>query len=250
MKNCKVCNKPISIDDQELTKEFSFLANLVTICSPECKLKKKQIEWAEQAQKRYDELAACFPEAHEGAQLSDFGNIKEDWIVTRVKDSDPPRYVNKPVIPMINRWLSSDYWLLFLQSEESDTGKTRLGLVALAEEARAGNLFKSPVDSVGYEKAHNLASYIASERLKQKKPLTELYADCNVLMIDELGDEGDAKSYEVRAMSNLLQLREERKKRTIITSNLKRDDIPLMYGARLYSRIKKGILTKKGINRR
>ena len=247
-KNCKECGKGFEVEKSEC---FGFdFSNVVSVCSQKCLEdihKRKLEEEAERdKQKRlsasfnaFESVLKSYPKKYIGAKIDDFENIKEDWMEFHG--------TTLGVKKLVERWLTGSYWCFFLRSEQPDTGKTRLGLVVLAELAKIGYFTEKPHTKNGYIKAPLMASLIESERFESSKPITDGFIDSDVLFIDDLGTEKDTQA---DLIAYVLDEREQDDKRTILTTNLNNQNISLRYGGRFLSRVNKGIMEKKGINRR
>ncbi len=247
-KNCKNCGKPFQVESAEC---FGFdFSQTVTICSPVClgEIHQKELEEKLEKEKQLklrDSLRIVsriqneYPRRYSKASLTDFMDTDKDSIVLGGLKSS--------VDEIVNRWINSPYWCFFLRSEEPDTGKTRLGLVLLAELAKVGTYTDSDKTAFGYIKAPLIASMIESERFSGTKPLTNHFIESPVLFVDDLGTE---KTTQSDLIAYILDEREQDMKKTILTTNLNNDNIALRYGGRFISRVKKGLMEKVGINRR
>ena len=80
-----------------------------------------------------------------------------------------------------------------------------------------------------------LKSHLSSELDKIK--LLNNYINCDLLVIDDLGSEPKLKNVTSEYLLILINERIARKKATIITTNLRPDNIIATYGQRFYSRI-------------
>jgi DNA replication protein DnaC len=247
-KNCKECGEQFEVEKSDcLGFDFS---QVVSICSRKCleavhkreleeKLDKDKQKKLRASYEALKSILAMYPKKYQGAQLSDFDDINKDWLTINDK--------KKSVRKIVERWLTGSYWCFFLRSNNPDTGKTRLGLVLLAELAKVGIYTTQAQTKRGYIKAPLLASYLESERFDNEKLITFGMIDAEVLFIDDIGTEKETQS---DLIAYLIDEREQENKKTIVTTNLDDQCISLRYGSRFLSRISRGLIEKHGISRR
>tara|TARA_R110001632_G_scaffold75782_1_gene172213 strand:- start:2190 stop:2945 length:756 start_codon:yes stop_codon:yes gene_type:complete len=224
-KRCKQCDKP-----------FNAPHSKVTLCSEACKAEVCNEVNEQIAKDRFLHCQSEFPRVHKGANIVDFhisGLNGRKELMLAIAGENP---VN--AVEVAQKYVFGDIWGLFLSSPQSGIGKTRLGLVVLAEMARKGVRPSASLVGNGYFKAIDIAKIMESERFDTKKKLTSALSYSDILMIDELGFENDKQSQEISA---LIQEREENQLRTIITTNLDYRMIMEKYGQKMLSRIE-GVL--------
>lgn len=235
---CKVCGNDIILDDLGIRNAFNFIS-CIRICSEDCKKVSRQREVEEEQNKRFKMLSSKFPKIYRGASLSDFDDENTDYFIGYTGTARTCREALKS-------WIMSDYWCFFMKGSVG-VGKTRLAFVALAELARVGYTDQTENTDFGYIKANQLGMSLEAERFDDIRKRHRGFINADALFIDDLGTENKTHSDWI---ANLLDEREQEAKKTIITSNLNNDDISIRYGVRFLSRIEKGIIEKKGINRR
>ncbi len=112
-------------------------------------------------------------------------------------------------------------------------GKTHLSSAVAREVIEKGN-------DVFYTGAIDLFSEFEIQRFKsynnEPNELIERYYECDLLIIDDLGTEM-INQFSISTLYNLLNDRLSRKKPTIISTNLSKDDIQKKYNDRIQSRI-------------
>ena len=96
-------------------------------------------------------------------------------------------------------------------------------------------------------KAFTMGLNLESEKFNNQRKEQDKYLNSRILMIDDLGTETPSQSMHI---AHILDEREQNNLRTIITTNLTKEDIGARYGQRFLSRVKRGILTKDGKYRR
>jgi DNA replication protein DnaC len=119
-------------------------------------------------------------------------------------------------------------------------GMTGLGKTHLSS-ACAKAIIERGFDVV-YESAQNIFSDFEYERFSrgynndEQSSKTDRYFECDLLIIDDLGTEM-INQFSISTLYNLLNDRLSRKKPTIISTNLSKDDIQKKYNDRIQSRI-------------
>ena len=112
-------------------------------------------------------------------------------------------------------------------------GKTHLSSAVARKVIEKGN-------DVFYTGAIDLFSQFEIQRFKsynnEPNELIERYFECDLLIIDDLGTEM-INQFSVSTLYNLLNDRLSRKKPTIVSTNLSKDDIQKKYNDRIHSRI-------------
>ena len=93
---------------------------------------------------------------------------------------------------------------------------------------------------VVYDTAQNIFSDFENERFRRRydedEDLTSRYFDCDLLIIDDLGTELTS-SFTVSSLYNIINTRENRRKPTMISTNLDRVELRRRYADRITSRI-------------
>ncbi len=128
---------------------------------------------------------------------------------------------------------NSDYQNLFFYGTVG-TGKTFLSICVANELLKKGH-------SVMYFSASGLFEMLSQYAFdyKMKSELRSLYEDlynCELLVIDDLGTEG-INQFTLSQLFSLLNERDNRKKSTIITTNLSLENLQNNYSDRIFSRI-------------
>ena len=117
-------------------------------------------------------------------------------------------------------------------------GGTGLGKTHLSSAVARGIIEKGY--DVFYTGAIDLFSSFEIERFKsysnEPNPIIERYFESDLLIIDDLGTEM-INQFSVSTLYNLVNDRLSRKKPTIISTNLSKDDIPKKYTDRITSRL-------------
>lgn len=131
-------------------------------------------------------------------------------------------------------WAASNHWAISFFSDTSGTGKTRIGLAILKELNQDKEISSIDRDG-GYYKAGEIGLACDRHKYNESSKVIESFWYRDFLMIDDLGDEKEAHSF---FLTQIIQKREERRKKTIITSNLDLKQITKRYDNRVVSRIK------------
>ena len=112
-------------------------------------------------------------------------------------------------------------------------GKTHLSSALAKKVIEKGN-------DVFYTGAIDLFSEFEFDRYKSKgrdgAALIDRYFDCDLLIIDDLGTE-IINQFSVSTLYNLINDRLSRKKATVISTNLSKDEIQKKYTDRIWSRL-------------
>lgn len=235
---CKICDNDIIIDDLNISAPFNF-ASCIRICSEACKKVSRQREVEKEQSNRFKTISRKFPVIYQTARLSDFADTSTDYF-------EMNNGKNRSCHDAVQAWLLSDYWCFFMKGDVG-VGKTRLAFVILAELARIGYADNTDNTEYGYIKANQLGMSLEAERFDDIRKRHRSFLRADALFVDDLGTENKSHSDWI---TNIMDEREQDKKKTIITTNLDNQDISRRYGSRFLSRIEKGIMLKHGINRR
>jgi DNA replication protein DnaC len=235
---CKICGSDIILGE-DLKGIPPQILSSIQICSEDCKKVSRQQEVEKEQNKRFKMLSSKFPKIYKTASMADFDDTSKDYFVGS-------NGANRTCREAVKSWILSDYWCFFMKGSVG-VGKTRLAFVTLAELARVGYTDQTENTDFGYIKANQLGMSLEAERFDDIRKRHRGFINADALFIDDLGTENKTHSDWI---TNLMDEREQEAKKTIITTNLDNNDIAIRYGARFLSRIEKGIIEKKGINRR
>lgn len=239
---CKVCGN--SFDYEPIQSLFGAkLSDLKpSICSMQCESRFNEERQREVSKNVFYRVLNVLPDAYKGVRMSDFDEME---LLSQYNQS-----VHKGAEDIIKRFCNSEYWSISLFSPITGNGKTRLGLYILACLALKGKYRMrelATIQDAGYYSAIDIAKILKTETYDAKQYNLKRFYRSKVLMIDDLGQEPKQFSPEI---AGILKVREETYRKTIITSNLTKEELEERYTNRVYSRIYKGAFLMNGTDRR
>lgn len=229
---CIVCQKTFEYKPIKTGGTLNLSALRPTVCSNECHEVYQQIEAQKARVEAFRRILKVVPDCYQGVKLSDFADMKLEHAMTgqSITASD-----------LLSRYLKNPYWNLTLGSTNYGTGKTRLGLFALAVAASKGIYRTSEIHTIqdaGYYSALSITKTLRTESFDSKQFHMKLFCGSRILMIDDLGQENERDSGEI---AGILKVREENNRKTIITTNLDEDGLKERYSGRIASRLARGV---------
>lgn len=239
---CKVCEKSFEYEPLKEILDVKLSDLRPSICSSQCESRIKEELQREVSKNVFYRILNVMPECYKGVNMSDFSEM--------TLKSSIRQEVFKGADELIQRFCNSDYWNISLFSPVYGNGKTRLGLYILACLALKGVYKMREITSIqdtGYYSAIDICKLLRTESFDSKQFYQKRFYNSRALMIDDLGQEPENQAVEI---SGILKVREENKRKTIITSNLTKDQLEKRYTGRVYSRLAKGAFLVEGNDRR
>jgi len=240
---CTYCKEIYELEDgTKIADEMAAIGfRLQGTCSDECETAlRKQIR-QQGLKELYLTTLEKMPDAYRGVKLSDFDDMEIIHALSgkSVEAND-----------MIKRYCNSDYWNLTLGSAQYGNGKTRLGLYVLARLKLHGFNYRNDISDIqdaGYFSAIDICKALKTETFERNQHKIKVFCRAGALMIDDLGQEDKRDS---GVIAGILKVREENKRKTIITTNLNREALEERYTGRISSRIAKGVFNVIGKDHR
>jgi DNA replication protein DnaC len=154
------------------------------------------------------------------------------------KDSDLSVFKNSKIVELYKRlqlWIKNNKRkkVSLLLSGSTGTGKTFL-LQCLASELINQN--KYVIYTTAFEMNNDLLKYHTTFN-EEKMKYIDKYLQCDALVIDDLGTEPIYKNITIEYLYLILNQRMIERKITLLSTNLKLDDIRDRYGERIFSRM-------------
>lgn len=232
MTNCPVCEKQMSIEI--LTNDLLIMVNGGSaervFCPSDCDIPKDVLDEAKHIKKLTERICDLFPDDNKGCDLSEFTK-------KTIVDSLGVHYnaANKAA-----GFSKGKYWNFTLVGK-TGRGKTRLSLAIIKELSKIRRTFKpynsiSTIEDIGYFKASEIVRICSKE---EKKGMDEFYKNCTlnpVLFIDELKPSNEMKYRDSSTIEDIIEIRNQYKKITILTSNLTLKEFKEEY-PRIHSRV-------------
>ena len=141
----------------------------------------------------------------------------------------------KKLYQKMKEWCHSNFEkkLIYLAGD-TGTGKTHL-IKCMANELI--NLNKVVFLTTSFAMNQDFLKSYACKNIEEKNEILEKYLSCDVLFIDDLGTELRQNGITNNYLYLILNERNQRNKKTVITSNMKLEDIRDYYDERISSRI-------------
>lgn len=237
--NCSYCNK--QIDTSNDPPEDPWLSALKPTngftCSEQCSDLKRAEKNKERLLSLYQRLLKVMPAAYKNLKISDFDDMQITYVIAKrkVKAKD-----------IIDKFCTEKYWNVTFASVNYGNGKTRICLFILARLLYHGIYRTHEIGNIqdaGYYSAIDMVKLLKTESFDAKQYIFRKFMNSSVLMIDDLGQE-DLKDSAI--VAGILKNREENQKKTIITTNLTKDELEARYSGRISSRIAKGLFYVEG----
>ncbi len=240
---CRICQKSFEYPELGGVLGVNISDYKAPVCSTQCETHARALAQREDFKKTFNRILSVMPDAYKGVKMSDFDEM--ELIHGQSKNK------SKGTKDIIERFCNSDYWNISLHSPITGNGKTRLGLYILACLSLKGIYRGSGVGNIqeaGYYSAIDISKLLKTETFDSKQYHLQRFYNARVLMIDDLGQESGQSSHD--DIASIIKIREENKRKTIITFNNTKEDLEKKYSARVYSRISKGLFIVMGQDRR
>ena len=223
---CCICKKEMKIQDS-----FALFQN-VRMCCEDCEETAAERTLAENQEKYLEE---CDRTAQRVRQ-----EFPAQYTLAKMTDLTKTRYYQ------VKDFTISDDWCFFIQGNVG-AGKTHISFITIYEFARKWN-----TDRVMYFNASDLVAELQEDYRSDGRSISNYnrIKNCRILLIDDLGTEKETDD-SLHQIMKVVNYREQCKLKTIITTNLKMEEIKEKFHARFLSRIMSGkTIALKGDDRR
>lgn len=211
---CFICKKELELKD-----DFMLFQNIRLACddceetAAEKNLGETQAQFQEQCILTSNRVRSDFPETYRKVEITDLTRTRN----MQVKD-----------------FVLSQEWCFFIQGTVG-AGKTHLSFVAIYEYAKKWN-----TERVQYYNAADLVSELQRDYSNDGGPSNyNRIKNAKILLIDDLGTEKDTDD-SLHQIMRVVNHREQCNLKTIITTNLKMEEIKDKFHVRFISRIMAG----------
>lgn len=234
--NCMECGKEIEYDQCENILGIDAGIFKPSICSHQCETRVYNKMALEVNRNVYRRILSVLPEAYKSVKMEDFEKMELRHVNSWEKNP-----TTKKATDIISKFCNSNYWNITFASENYGNGKTRLSLYIMACLGLKGMYRTKDIGTIqdaGYYSSIDIVKLLKTETFDTNQYNLKRFYRAKVLLIDDLGQEDKRDSGEI---AGILKIREENNLKTIITTNLKPNQLEERYTGRISSRIAKGV---------